>query len=115
LIYIFSAYLNLPSLDFELEVDGKRGWTGTFYSHENDNSNTALQKPFAIQHIDETRLMLSIDHPKGLTHRWSLTLEGNLKPREKNCTFEFGLTVGGRAKVGSSSVRYNCPTEISGV
>jgi beta-glucosidase len=96
---VFKAYLSLPSLDFELEADGKRGWTGIFYAHEDDNSNSRLEEPFVTRHIDETRIFVSIDKPKGLTHRWSLTLEGNLKPRDKDCTFEFGLTVAGRAKV----------------
>jgi hypothetical protein len=96
------AYLSLPSLDFELEVNGKRGWNATFYSHEDDNSLKPQDKPFFERYIDETRVFFSVDKPKGLTHRWSMTLEGQLKPRERDCKFEFGLSVAGRAKVGLS-------------
>jgi hypothetical protein len=97
-----SAYLSLPSLDFELEVNGKRGWNATFYSHEDDNSLKAQDKPFFERYIDETLGLVDAEEDAGLTHRWSMTLEGQLKPRERDCKFEFGLCVAGRAKVGLS-------------
>jgi hypothetical protein len=49
--------------------------------------------------VDETRIFISTSAPNGITRRWTMKLEGQLKPRARDCTFEFGLTVSGRAKV----------------
>jgi beta-glucosidase len=97
-----SANLVLPSLDFELETeDGKRGWTGTWFAHESDDSDKPLSESFGPPlHVDETRMFFSYEVAnKGITRRWSMRVEGKLKPRDKDCEFEFGLTVSGRAKV----------------
>lgn len=92
--------MEMPTLDFELTTpSGERGWTGTWYAHESDESMVALSTPFEHRLLDETRLFISISAPKGITRRWTMKLEGQLKPRVRDCTFEFGLTVSGRAKV----------------
>lgn len=94
--------MTMPSLDYELfTASGERGWMGKWYAHESDNSLVRTGGVFKEQHLDETRVFVSADHPKGLTKRWTLVLEGYLKPREADVDFEFGLTVAGRAKVST--------------
>lgn len=96
----FPAYMTMPSLDYELfSEDGERGWIGTWYTHENDESMKAAHKAFASRLVDETRIFVSTSAPEGITRRWTLKLEGYLKPRPNDVLFEFGLTVAGRAKV----------------
>lgn len=92
--------MELPTLDFELTTSsGERGWIGTWYAHESDESMDALNMPYESQRIDETRVFISTSAPKGITRRWTMRLEGHLKPRVHDCSFEFGLIVSGRAKV----------------
>lgn len=109
----------MPTLDYELFTpEGKRGWTGYWHTHENDDSMTALPEPIKTQYIDETRifirsvvtlipnarmltLLFSTSYPETITKRWTLRLKGQLKPREKDTLFEFGLVSAGRAKVCS--------------
>jgi hypothetical protein len=99
-MFIPLAYMEIPTLEYELfTLSGKRGWTGTWYVHENDESMTALNTPYSTRLVDKTRIFISISAPKGITRRWTMKLEGELKPRERNCLFELGLTVSGRAKV----------------
>ncbi|KAG6332919.1 hypothetical protein ID866_6172 [Astraeus odoratus] len=95
-----STYMEMPILDFELFTpSGERGWIGSWHKHESDESMTPLTTPMGTRLIDETRMFIGTSAPPGLTRRWSLKLEGQLKPREHDCTFEFGLTVAGRAKL----------------
>ncbi|KAI6107980.1 glycoside hydrolase family 3 protein [Pisolithus sp. B1] len=76
-----ASYMEMPTLDFDLTTPtGERGWIGSWYRHENDDSMTLA--PYAHRNP-----------------RWSLKLEGLLKPRSRDCIFEFGLTVAGRAKL----------------
>lgn len=90
----------MPTLDYELFTSsGERGWTGSWYAHEDDESMTPLSTPYSTRLVDETRIFISTSAPKGITRRWTMKLEGELKPRERDCLFEFGLTVAGRAKV----------------
>ncbi|CDO77775.1 Glycoside Hydrolase Family 3 protein [Trametes cinnabarina] len=94
------AYMQMPTLENELLTeDGKPGWTGLFYSHENDDSMVPLDKPLKTVYIDETRIFLSTDYPKELTKRFTLRLRGQLKPREHDCEYEFGLLSAGRARL----------------
>ncbi|OSD02184.1 glycoside hydrolase family 3 protein [Trametes coccinea BRFM310] len=94
------AYMQMPTLENEIVTeDGKPGWTGSFYSHEDDNSMVPLDKPLKTMYIDETRIFLSTDYPKELTKRFTLRLRGQLKPREHDCEYEFGLLSAGRAKL----------------
>lgn len=56
---IFSAYMQMPTLENELLTeDGKPGWMGYFYSHENDDSLVPLDTVTATRYIDETRIFL---------------------------------------------------------
>lgn len=49
----------MPTLDYELFTpEGKRGWTGYWHTHENDDSMTALPEPIKTQYIDETRIFI---------------------------------------------------------
>lgn len=93
--------MNMPSLDYEIVTEsGERGWTGSWFNHENNDSNQAVGDPVQVGLVDETRVFLSTYRPKGLTTaRFTLKLEGYLKPRPADTDFEFGLTVAGRAKV----------------
>lgn len=92
--------MKTPTLDFELTTpSGERGWIGTWYAHESDESMVALTTPYESRIVDETQLFIGTSTPKGITYRWTMKLEGQLKPRVRDCTFEFGLTVSGRAKV----------------
>ncbi|KAJ7472420.1 beta-glucosidase [Mycena galericulata] len=94
------AYLTSPSLDYDLITeDGKRGWTGSWYSHLNDDSMTPVDEPFKIDHLDETKIFISTSAPQGLTKRWTLKLRGQLLPRPKDTPFEFGLISAGRARL----------------
>ncbi|KAJ7444536.1 glycoside hydrolase superfamily, partial [Mycena galericulata] len=77
----------------------KRGWTGSWYSHLNDDSMTPVDEPFKIDHLDETKIFISTSAPQGLTKRWTLKLRGQLLPRPKDTPFEFGLISAGRARL----------------
>ncbi|KAF8555424.1 glycoside hydrolase family 3 protein [Imleria badia] len=95
-----STYMVMPTLDFELTTpSGERGWIGTWYAHESDESMTPLNTPYQTRLVDETRISISTSTPNGITRRWTMKLEGQLKPRARDCTFEFGLAVSGRAKL----------------
>lgn len=99
LIRPYIASKTAPSLDYDmLTADGRRGWIGSWYTHVSDDSFEVADL-VREQYIDETRLFISTSYPKGITKRWTLKLRGQLKPREADCTFEFGLTVAGRGKV----------------
>lgn len=92
--------MTMPSLDYELTTpDGKRGWIGAWHMHKSDESMEALPEPMGTRLVDETRVFISDNYPKGITKRWTLRLRGQLKPREQDCEFEFGLCSAGRAKV----------------
>ncbi|KAI6129846.1 glycoside hydrolase family 3 protein [Pisolithus croceorrhizus] len=95
-----ASYMEMPTLDFDLTTPtGERGWIGSWYRHENDDSMTLAPTPIETRLIDETRVFINTSTPEGITRRWSLKLEGLLKPRSRDCIFEFGLTVAGRAKL----------------
>jgi len=94
------ATMLTPSLDYDMFTkDGRRGWVGEWYAHENDESMTPVGAPIKEQYIDETRMFFSTSYPAELTKRWTLKVKGQLKPREKDYLFEFGLTSAGRAKL----------------
>jgi len=94
----------MPSLDYEMfTTTGKREWMGSWHKHISDDSLTPVDEVLEERLIDETRLFISTSVPEGITKRWTLKLRGQLKPRERDCTFEFGLTAAGRAKVSLCS------------
>ncbi|KAK7052101.1 glycoside hydrolase family 3 protein [Favolaschia claudopus] len=94
------AFLTSPSLDYELFTeDGKHGWTGSWHPHLDDDSMTPLDEPVKVDHLDETRIFISTSAPSALTRRWTLKLRGQLRPRDKDTPFEFGLISAGRAKL----------------
>ncbi|EIW85859.1 glycoside hydrolase family 3 protein [Coniophora puteana RWD-64-598 SS2] len=95
-----TTYMEKPTLDYEmLTEDGKPGWTAEWFAHENDESMTAVAQPMETRYVDETRIFISTSYPNGITFRWTQRLTGYLKPRERDCDFEFGLSVAGRAKL----------------
>ena len=90
----------MPTLESELVTPtGERGILGSWYNHESDDSMNPVPPPMEVRLIDETRILIGTSAPAGITRQWTLKLEGQLKPREHDCTFEFGLSVAGRAKV----------------
>jgi beta-glucosidase len=94
------AYMKLPTLEDELILPGgERGWQATWYAHEHQESMVPLREVYKTHVVDETRMFISTSAPEGITRRWTLILEGSLRPCEEDCRFEFGLTVAGRAKV----------------
>ncbi|KAF5348348.1 hypothetical protein D9758_010946 [Tetrapyrgos nigripes] len=98
------TYMNLPTLETMLTVekDGqKEGWTVRWFKHKSDESMVSLDEPLAGQDrfVDETRIFISTSYPAELTRRWTLKLQGWLKPQEKDVEWEFGLTSAGRAKL----------------
>lgn len=56
-------------------------------------------QPIKQHLIDETRIFISTSTPEGITKRWSLKLEGQLKPKPYDRKFEFGMVAAGRSKV----------------
>ncbi|EKM56180.1 glycoside hydrolase family 3 protein [Phanerochaete carnosa HHB-10118-sp] len=94
------TYRTTPTLDYDLVTeDGKPGWTGSWFAHESDESMTPLKEPLKTQYVDETRIFVSTSYPKDITKRWTLRLDGQLKPRDRDMLFEFGLIASGRAKL----------------
>jgi beta-glucosidase len=98
-----AAFRVMPSLDFDIVTNtGQRGWVGTWYRHESDDSMTVVEEPVRTRVINETHILLDLSGPgDDITRRWTLRLRGQLVPREKDTVFEFGLIVAGRAKVCS--------------
>lgn len=95
-----TAFMTMPTLEYELLTEnGEPGWTATWYNHQDDESMTPLDKPIHTTFVDETRVFISTSTPPGITKRWSMKLQGQLKPRPTDTNFEFGLSVAGRAKV----------------
>lgn len=51
--------MTMPTLEYELSTaEGKRGWTGEWFSHEDDDSMTPVDKPIKTQYMDETRMFI---------------------------------------------------------
>ncbi|KAJ7214280.1 GH family 3 beta-glucosidase [Mycena rebaudengoi] len=94
------AYLTSPSLDYDLFTEeGKRGSTGSWHTHVDDDSMVALEKPLKTDHLDKTKIFISDSAPAALTKRWTLKLRGQMLPRSKDTPFKFGLIAAGRAKL----------------
>jgi len=92
----------MPSLDLDIVTPtGRRCWVGTWHRHESDDSMIVVEEPVQTRVVDETRILLDLSGPlkDDITRKWTLRLRGQLVPREKDMTFEFGLIVAGRAKV----------------
>ncbi|VDB99542.1 unnamed protein product [Peniophora sp. CBMAI 1063] len=94
------TYKTQPSLDFDIFTEkGERGWIASWHKHTSDDSMEVVPEPVSVNLMDETRIFVSLSAPKGLTERWTCRLRGELKPREKDMKFKFGLCVAGRAKL----------------
>ncbi|KAF9552266.1 glycoside hydrolase family 3 protein [Agrocybe pediades] len=94
------AYMTMPSLDYEmLTPSGEPGWVASWHAHTSDDSMQALEEVYQERVIDETRLFISTSAPPGITKRWTMKLRGQLKPRDVDTKFEFGLIAAGRAKL----------------
>jgi beta-glucosidase len=94
------AYKSLPTLEHEIFTSsGERGWVGSWHSHVDGDGLIPHDEVLKTQLIDVTRMFIDLSTPQGITKHWTLNLRGYLKPRPYDCTFEFGLAVGGRAKV----------------
>ncbi|KAI0087212.1 beta-glucosidase [Irpex rosettiformis] len=94
------SFKTLPTLEYDLLTkDGRPGWIGEWFAHENDDSMVPVEKAVRVQYIDETRMFISTSYPGGITKKWSLRLKGSLKPREKDTLYEFSLLSAGRAKL----------------
>ncbi|KAG2335841.1 hypothetical protein BDR05DRAFT_1006400 [Suillus weaverae] len=60
-----STYMERPTLDYELFTpSGERGWTSTWYAHQDDESMTALNTPYSTRVVDETRIFISTSAPR---------------------------------------------------
>jgi beta-glucosidase len=77
--------------------NGKRGWTGSFFS--TDAFGNVEAEPLETHYLDETMVFINDAFPVSLTERWRFHARGYLPPREESYTFEFGLSVAGRAKL----------------
>jgi hypothetical protein len=89
---------------------GERGWIGSWHKHTSDDSLVPVEEVLEECLIDETRIFICTSFPADITKRWTMKLRGQLKPREHDCTFEFGLIVAGRAKV---NLFYRCLDDTS--
>ena len=97
--FFFLAYKSLPSLEYDIfTASGERGWIGNWHCHADDGV-IPHDEILKTQFIDETRMFVGMSTPQGITRHWTMKLRGYLKPRPYDCTFEFELTVAGRAKV----------------
>ncbi|KAG2737074.1 hypothetical protein P692DRAFT_20813455 [Suillus brevipes Sb2] len=68
--------METPTLDYELfTLSGERGWTSTWYAHQDDESVTVLNTPYSTRLVDETRIFISTSAPKGITRRWTMKLD----------------------------------------
>ena len=55
------AYMQMPTLDYDIFTsDGKRGWIGEWFTHENDDSMTPLVEPMKMQYIDGTKVFIRL-------------------------------------------------------
>lgn len=94
------AYKLMPSLDYEIFTpSGERGWIASWYSHVDETGFEIKPEPLKEHLVDETNIIVSDEAPEDITKRWTMKLKGQLKPREKDCEFEFGVFVAGRARV----------------
>lgn len=51
--------MQLPTLEYDiLTADGKPGWVGEWFSHENDDSMTPVGEPVKTTYFDETRIFI---------------------------------------------------------
>ena len=92
-----------PSLDHEmLTSTGERGWLAAWHAHTSEDSMDPLSEALKTQVVDETRMFIGTSIPAGITRRWTMKLTGQLKPRDHERVFEFGMAVAGRAKVRST-------------
>ena len=58
------AYMQMPTLDYDIFTsDGKRGWIGEWFTHENDDSMTPVGAPVRTQYFDETRIFIRFVPP----------------------------------------------------
>ncbi|RXW21014.1 hypothetical protein EST38_g4842 [Candolleomyces aberdarensis] len=90
------AHKYLPTLESQLTTpSGEKGWVCTFYAHD-DAGNPTIELESFILH--DTRVKLNDFLPAGLTPEWTIKLRGTLT-LDATGSFEFGLTVAGRAKL----------------
>ncbi|KAF7974223.1 hypothetical protein HWV62_13094 [Athelia sp. TMB] len=95
-----AAYMTKPSLDHEmLTFTGERGWLAAWHAHTSEDSMEPLSEALKTQVVDETRMFIGTSIPAGITRRWTMKLTGQLKPRDHERLFEFGMAVAGRAKL----------------
>ncbi|EED79163.1 hypothetical beta-glucosidase from glycoside hydrolase family GH3 [Postia placenta Mad-698-R] len=91
------AHKYTPTLERYLKTtSGEPGWTCTFYN--SDSSGKALGAPVAEYRLTDTRIRLNDFLPAGLSPEWTIKLRG-LLTMDKTTTYEFGLTVAGRARM----------------
>ena len=55
--------MQLPTLEYELlTADGRPGWIGEWFAHENDDSMRPAGESVKKQYIDETRIFIRYTH-----------------------------------------------------
>lgn len=91
------AHKFLPTLeDYITTVDGQKGWTITFYSHDADGN--PVKDPISSFTVYETKIRLNDFLPEGITPTWSITLRGVFTP-VRTGPFELGMAVSGKARL----------------
>ena len=59
IVLFLIAFKTLPTLEYDLLTeDGRPGWIGEWFAHENDDSMVPVGKPVKEQYIDETRMFI---------------------------------------------------------
>ncbi|PCH38789.1 glycoside hydrolase family 3 protein [Wolfiporia cocos MD-104 SS10] len=92
------AHRYLPTLENHLTTQsGKPGWTCSFYNHDAQD-HPIFDKPIAEFILADTRIRLNDFLPDRLTTNWTIRVQG-LLTMDKTTTYEFGLTVAGRARL----------------
>jgi beta-glucosidase len=88
----------MPTLDFEIvNSKGERGFDATWHSHDKDD--ILIPEPVDSVAVTETFTFVIDSIPESISEKWTMKLNGFIKPRDEDTTFEFGLQVSGKAKL----------------
>jgi beta-glucosidase len=80
-----------------MTAEGSQGFDVTWHCH--DENDQPISTPHETGTIRTTTIFIADTAPQGLTPIWTLRMKGHLQPLEEDTLYDFGLTVGGKAKL----------------